>query len=48
MDEDLWVCPHCENDDLVMVGDPEYNDLWECEKCHREFGTPKTIKLERN
>lgn len=32
------VCPMCGSEEIVMCGDPEYNDLWGCETCDEEFG----------
>lgn len=45
--KEKFVCPHCGADwsDAVMIGDPEYNDMWECEKCREQYGTAKMIKL---
>ena len=31
-------CPKCGSEDLNMIGDPEYNDCWECEDCKEIFG----------
>lgn len=40
MEEYEFVCPHCGADwsDATMIGDPEYNDMWLCEKCNQEYG----------
>ena len=27
------VCYKCGSEDLDMIGDPEYNDIWYCNQC---------------
>lgn len=34
-------CPFCDSEDIIMIGDPEYNDEWVCEDCDRTFGSFK-------
>lgn len=36
--DDDMVCPYCGTEDIQMIGDPEYNDLWGCNNNH-EFGS---------
>lgn len=36
--DDDMVCPYCGTEDIQMIGDPEYNDLWGCNNDH-EFGS---------
>jgi transposase-like protein len=31
-------CPHCDSENITMIGDPEYNDEWECDDCKKQFG----------
>ena len=35
-------CPHCDSENITMVGNPEYNDEWECEDCKEIFSSFKT------
>lgn len=35
--EDM-VCPFCGSEDIEMIGDREYNDLWACNNEH-EFNS---------
>lgn len=35
-------CPHCDSENITMIGDPEYNDEWECDDCKKQFGSFKT------
>ena len=35
-------CPHCDSENITMIGDPEYNDEWECDDCKTIFNTFKT------
>ncbi len=35
---DDMVCPICGTEDIVMIGDREYNDLWGCNNDH-EFNS---------
>ena len=35
---DDMVCPLCCSEDIAMIGDPEYNDLWTCNDCGADFG----------
>jgi len=39
------VCPLCESEDIENVGDKEYNDLWFCNTCKKEFGSFKMKAL---
>ena len=34
-------CPHCDSEDITMIGDPEYNDEWECDDCKNTLGSFK-------
>ena len=36
--EDTIKCPECGNEDITMVGDPEHNDFWYCDKCKYHGG----------
>lgn len=46
MKETIEVCPHCESEEIEMIGDPEYNDMWHCKKCDKEFGSWKSKEVE--
>ena len=35
-------CPHCDSENITMIGDPEYNDEWECDDCKTIFNWFKT------
>ena len=35
-------CPHCDSEDITMIGDPEYNDEWVCNDCNHYFATFNT------
>ncbi len=35
-------CPHCDSENITMIGDPEYNDEWECDDCKKKFCSFKT------
>lgn len=39
------MCPFCKSEDFIMIGDPEYNDFWECEKCNRTFGSFLSVEI---
>jgi len=32
-------CPHCDSENITMIGDPEYNDEWECDDCKKLFSS---------
>ena len=32
-------CPYCESENITMIWDPEYNDMWSCDDCRETFGT---------
>jgi len=38
------VCPKCGEADITMIGDPEFNDEWECNICNKTFPSFKTIE----
>ena len=44
----IEVCPFCDSENIVMVGDPEFNDFWECNDCQHTFNTFKLKTLEEN
>jgi len=35
-------CPYCDSENISMIGDPEYNDEWECDDCKKTFSSFKT------
>lgn len=47
-EEDAFCCPECGSDDLTMIGDREYNDEWECDKCHATFPSPAFTKPSKS
>lgn len=30
-------CPKCDSEDITMIWDSEYNDMWVCDDCKNEF-----------
>lgn len=45
--EEKFVCPHCGADwgDAEMIGDPEFNDLWKCDKCKNEYNSAVLVPI---
>ena len=32
-------CPHCDSEEITMIWDSEYNDMWACDDCKKTFWT---------
>lgn len=32
-------CPYCDSEEITMIWDPEYNDMWSCDDCKKTFWT---------
>lgn len=39
------MCQYCDSEDFRMIGDPEYNDLWICNECGKEFWTFRSVEI---